>query len=113
MTLEVFGQRLGVTRATAHQIEKAERNESITIKRLRAAANALECDLIVALVPRSSLEEAVQTRAYDLARRDVERVNHTMLLEGQALYDEDKKDFVDQVAKTLIDRNDARLWTSE
>ena len=113
MTLDSFGKRLGVTRATAHQIEKAEVNESITIKRLRAAADALECDLLIQIVPRQSLEELVSRRAYSLATAEVDRLNHSMLLEGQAIYDKDLDDFIAQVAESLIERKDARLWISE
>ncbi len=113
MTLDGFGKRLGVTRATAHQIEKAEVNESITIKRLRAAAAALECDLVVTIVPRQSLDQVVHDRAYRVARQDVEWVNHSMALESQALYDEAKESLVEETAQRLIERNDPRIWTSD
>jgi predicted DNA-binding mobile mystery protein A len=113
MTLETFGNRLGVTRATAHQIEKAEQAESITLKRLRSAANALECDLVVTLVPRQSLETTITERAYKLAKKEFATANHSMLLEGQAVYDADAQDLIEQIAQDLIDENDPRLWTSE
>ena len=113
MTLDTFGKRLSVTRATAHQIEKAEQNESITIKRLRAAADALECDLVVTVVPRRSLDLIVSERAYRVAKKDFSLVNHSMLLEGQAVYDNDAEELVKEIAKDLISENDQRLWTSD
>ena len=38
MTLESFGNRLGVSRQTAHELVKAESDGSLTIKRMRNAA---------------------------------------------------------------------------
>ena len=113
MTLEAFGQLLGVTRATAHQIERAEVNESITVKRLRAAANALNCDLSIQLVPRQSLQGMVRERAYKIAEEEFKWLNHTMVLENQAIYDADADAFIEKIADDLIERKDSRLWTSK
>ena len=113
MTLEAFGQRLGVTRATAHQIERAEVAESITIKRLRAAADALGCDLSIQLLPRQSLNSTVRERAYEIAKADIDYVNHSMMLEGQAIYDQERHEMIEELAQEIVDRNERRLWTSE
>lgn len=113
MTLESFGQRLGVTRATAHQIERAEVNESVTIKRLRAAADALGCDLSIQLLPRQSLNSTVRERAYEIAKADIDYVNHSMMLEGQAIYDQERHEMIEELAQEIVDRNERRLWTSE
>lgn len=74
LTLEMFGRRLGVSRQSAHQLEKSVRLGSVTLNRLDAAANALDCDLEVRFVPRHRLHESV-----------IDRVAHTMSLEGQEL----------------------------
>ena len=113
MTLEAFGQRLNVTRATAHQIERAEVAESITIKRLRAAADALGCDLSIQLVPRQSLDMMVKELAYEIARAEFEWLNHTMVLENQAINDKDRDKFIETIADDLIERRDSRIWTSK
>jgi predicted DNA-binding mobile mystery protein A len=113
MTLDAFGKRLGVTRATAHQIERAEANESITLKRLRAAADALGCDVLVQIVPRQSLDSMITERAYEVARTEFAWLNHTMVLENQAIYDADQAEFIAEIAQDLIERRDSRLWTSK
>lgn len=110
MSLESLGKRLGVSRATAHQLERAEADESITIRRLRAAAEAIECDLFIAIVPRRSLEDTVRDRAYALAKREVARVDHSMVLEAQATYASDRSDLVRSLAEEMIERNDPRIW---
>src|SRR5580658_2841832 len=58
LSLEDLAQRLGLaSRTTAHQLERAEVSETITLRRLRAAADALGCDLAVVLIPRKPLSE--------------------------------------------------------
>jgi predicted DNA-binding mobile mystery protein A len=67
------------------QQEKAEADDRITLKSLRAFANAFDCDLIYAFVPRAgSLQELVNARARATARTNVLGVEHTMALENQA-----------------------------
>ncbi len=75
-----FAKNLGLSREGSRQIEIAEADESITLKRLRRAADALNCDLAYALIPRESVGTSQsETSSNDLAKR----VAHTMMLEGQ------------------------------
>ena len=48
-----LGRILGVSRQLPLQFEKAEADDSITLKSLRRVANALDCDLVYALTPRT------------------------------------------------------------
>jgi predicted DNA-binding mobile mystery protein A len=83
MTGVQFGKRLGIRPQSVEALEKSEANASIQLKTLRRAAAALDCTLIYALVPNSSLEGAVRERARKIAIRDLGRVAHTMKLEAQ------------------------------
>jgi predicted DNA-binding mobile mystery protein A len=77
--------RMGTNRSLVVQQEKAEAEDRITLKSLRAYANALDCDLIYALVPRAdTLQELVGERARVAAKKNVLGVEHTMALENQA-----------------------------
>jgi predicted DNA-binding mobile mystery protein A len=68
------------------QLEKAEAEDRITLKSLRAAANALGCDLVYALVPKGeTLGGLVEERARAQAKRQVLSVEHSMALEDQAV----------------------------
>jgi predicted DNA-binding mobile mystery protein A len=64
-------------------LEQSEATGSIQLKTLRRAAEALDCTLVYALVPKTSLAGAVQDRARKIAVRDLGRVAHTMKLEAQ------------------------------
>ena len=83
MSREQLGTRLQMTRQGVFDLERREADETITLETLRKAANALNSDLVVAVVPRKSLEEIVYDQAKSKALAERNRVAHTMRLESQ------------------------------
>jgi predicted DNA-binding mobile mystery protein A len=80
-----LAERMKANRSLIVQQEKAEADDRITLKSLRAFANALDCDLVYAFVPRASdLEQLVEARARAAAKTNVLGVEHSMALENQA-----------------------------
>jgi predicted DNA-binding mobile mystery protein A len=82
LSLKVVATRLGQTPPAAKQAEDFEVAGTITLRRLEAAAAAMGCRLVYAIVPlRGSLT--------DLAHFDdneaLKSVQRTMALEGQAI----------------------------
>jgi len=81
-----LARRLGTSRQLPLQLEKGEAEDRVTLKSLRAAANALDCDLVFALVPRAgSMQELIENRARAEAKNRVLGVEHWMALENQAV----------------------------
>ena len=81
-----LARRLGTSRQLPLQLEKGEAEDRITLKSLRAVANALDCDLVYALIPRAaSMEELLENRVRAEARQRVLGVEHSMALENQAV----------------------------
>ena len=81
-----IARRLGTSRQLPLQLEKGEAEDRITLKSLRAVANALDCDLVYALVPRAgSMQELIENRARAEAKKQVLGVEHSMALENQAV----------------------------
>jgi predicted DNA-binding mobile mystery protein A len=81
-----LARRLGTSRQLQLQLEKGEAEDRITLKSLRAVANALDCDLVYALVPRAdSMQELIESRARAEAKKHVFGVEHSMALENQAV----------------------------
>ena len=77
---------MGTSRQLSLQQEKAEAEDRITLKSLRALADALDCDLVYALVPRAgSLDDLMRDRARAQAKKNVLGVEHSMALEDQAV----------------------------
>ena len=75
MTTGQFARRLGVSQPRVAALEKAEADGVVTLKRLRQAAEALDCDFVYALVPRKPLEQVVKDRARDIAERQLARTD--------------------------------------
>ncbi len=81
-----LGLKLGTSRQLALQQEKAEAEDRITLRSLRMVANAIDCDLVYALVPRAeNMQALIEDRARVQAKKNVLGVEHSMALEGQAV----------------------------
>src|SRR5580698_264937 len=75
-----------VTPSRVAQLEKSEAEYRITLGSLRDAADALGCQLVYALVPKSgNLQELGEQRARTKAAENVRAVEHSMALEDQAV----------------------------
>ena len=109
MTLAQFGKRLGMSPQGAVELERRERDGSVTVGRLSAAATALGCELKLVFVPRTSLEDSVRAQATAKARADRNRLLHTMRLEAQGEGVDDVLDEEKAVEDWLTARA-ARLW---
>lgn len=80
-----MADRLGASRQLVLQQEKAEAEDRITLKSLRRLADALDCELVYALLPRGGrVQSLVEKPARSRARKNVLNVEHTMALEDQA-----------------------------
>jgi predicted DNA-binding mobile mystery protein A len=108
MTGVQLATRLGVRPQTAEALEKSEASGSIQLSTLRRAAEALDCTLVYALVPNSSLQEAVNQRARKIATRALARVAHTMKLEAQGTDDAGMGARIDAYIREQI--KDRDLW---
>ena len=68
MSLAAFAKLLDLASpSTAYQIEVSEAKGTISVHRLRAAPDALGCDLAVVLIPRQPLAQHVLERARKVA----------------------------------------------
>ena len=75
---------------------------------LRRAVEALDCTLVYALVPNTSLEGAVRERARKIAKRDLDRVAHTMKLEAQGTGDANLEARIEAYIRDVLKERD--LW---
>ncbi|WP_298720410.1 mobile mystery protein A [uncultured Ferrovibrio sp.] len=108
MTGVQLAVRLDVRPQTVEAIEKSEARGSIQLSTLRRAAEALDCTLVYALVPNSSLEEVVNARARKIALRALTRVAHTMKLEAQDTGDAEMEARIEAYIRDHIKGRD--LW---
>lgn len=104
-----FAKRLGVSPQTANTLEKSEVSASIKLETLRKAAEALDCTLVYALVPNTSLEETVNARARSIAIREISRVSHTMRLEDQLVANKETEQQIETYVRNELTERD--LWS--
>jgi predicted DNA-binding mobile mystery protein A len=109
MTMAQLGKRLGVSAPAVAELESRENRESISLGKLRNAADAMGCDLLIAFVPRVPLTEMVKRQATVKALEERGRLLHTMKLENQAEGVESAGDTDRSVEKWMAKRS-ARIW---
>jgi len=84
LTLADVGRHLRAPRQTVQKFERAEATDRITLGTLRRVADAMGCDLVYALVPKSgSFAELAERPTRERAAREAKSVLHTMALEDQ------------------------------
>jgi predicted DNA-binding mobile mystery protein A len=113
MTPQRLATGMGVTRPRVNMLEKAELSGATTLKSLRQAAEAMDCVLVYAIVPRTSLDEILREQAAKKADVELARHHHTMRLENQAM---DKRDLAAERERLVADMlagSLRRVWDEE
>jgi predicted DNA-binding mobile mystery protein A len=103
-----LASRLGVRPQTVETFEKSEATGSIQLGTLRRVAEALDCTVVYAFVPKTSLEDAVMQRARTIAIRDLRRAAHSMKLEAQGTPDAGMEARLQNYIRDAIKESD--LW---
>jgi predicted DNA-binding mobile mystery protein A len=107
MSSSQLARRLGVKQPSVIEMEQSEMKGTIQLATLRRAADALDCTLVYVLIPNKPLKTMVRDRARMLARRRLEAVDHTMLLEDQAVSRKDVESRLNELAEDIDPRS---LW---
>lgn len=85
MSVAQVAQRMGVTRVRILEFEKAEADDRITLGSLKRVAEAMNCELVYSIVPKSgTFTDLAEQRAREEASKRVLSVEHSMALENQA-----------------------------
>jgi predicted DNA-binding mobile mystery protein A len=76
---------MGVKPQSIMDFEETEAHDRITLRNLRRLADAMDCELVYAIVPKSgTIRELAERRLRNEATERVRAVEHTMALENQA-----------------------------
>ena len=112
MTSGVLAERLGVTASGARKLEQAEAVDAITLGTLRRVAEALDCDLQYALVPRRPLREMRWQQALYLAQQWQQRASRTMALEAQPVASPSAaaNERLEAMAQEILHTSGTQLW---
>ncbi|MFC1523364.1 mobile mystery protein A [Thermodesulfobacteriota bacterium] len=105
-----FSEKLGVTPARITKLESDEVAGSVSIKTMKKTAEALDCVLVYALVPKTTLEETIRKQALKKAEERFKRSSHTMALEAQELRENEKKKFMEDMVDEMMWKMPKTLW---
>jgi len=105
-----LAKRLNVSKSQTSQMERMEVEDRITLKQLRRVAEALDCDLTYALVPRKPADEMIRDRANRKAAALVQKTDAHMKLEGQQLSKEILQFQIEMETDRLLREMPRDLW---
>ncbi len=108
MSTRQLSERSGLSESIIYQTERNEKFGQVTIKSLQRIANALECDLVYAFVPRKPIEKRLADRALDKARRVMHETALNMELENQGVSKAKLQEQLKQLAAEL--KYSKNLW---
>lgn len=84
MSMQQLGAKLAITKQGVLEIEKREKEGSITIKSLKEIGSALDMQLVYGFVPKdNTIDALIERKAIELATKIVQRTSNTMKLEDQ------------------------------
>jgi predicted DNA-binding mobile mystery protein A len=111
MSQHALATRLGIAAPSLAGLESSERHDTISIGKLAEVARAMDCTLVYAFVPNTTLEDTVQQQARRVATETLGYVANTMQLEDQAVEEDWHTDQLDRLAQDVIESN--RLWKTQ
>lgn len=111
MTLGQLANKLKMSAQGVKGIEEREANGSITLNSLKETALALDLRLVYGFVPKDeSLDQFIDKKALELARKIVLRTHQTMILEDQQMNESNLEQHVYLLAAELKGEMSKALW---
>ena len=111
MTRDQLGTKLGLTKGAIQKIEEREATGQITINKLRYVGDALALQFVYGFVPKDgSIDNLINSKADNLARKIVLRTNQNMKLEGQGISDQKINDSITDLANEIKREMRKSLW---
>lgn len=110
MSAAQLAERMGVSQPRIIALERAEATGSVNLRSLQRAAEALDCALVYAFVPKEPLEQVVRKRARIVAAQRLAGVEHTMRLENQATSTDAQDERLREISEHLVAHASGALW---
>lgn len=110
MTTKQLAHRLNVDRSRVVKLESAEIEDAVTLRTLREAADALNCDLVYGFVPRVPLQDWLKQQAEFITEKQLRTVSHSMSLEAQTVSSQEEKIQKEEMMTDLLQGSFKQLW---
>jgi len=105
-----LAKRVGVTQPTLTEWEQREMDGTITMQSMSRVANAMQCDLVYALVPRKPINSILEERAQQIVADSLKQVSRSMRLEDQETSAARRARLAKQLVRRLLEETPKRLW---
>ncbi|PTR33512.1 putative DNA-binding mobile mystery protein A [Luteibacter sp. OK325] len=102
-----LANRMGLSQSAVAKLEMRERAGSAQMDSLRRAAHAMDCELVVLMVPRQSLQASVDQRRLQLYGKLYDKAAAHMSLEDQSVSPELKQVMLRDAEESIPDSS---LW---
>ena len=109
MSTTALARRLQTTHSAVLRYEKTELTGRVQLDTLRRVAEALDCELIVALVPRQPIADTLRDRAQEVAKEEFAATVNSMQLEDQQVAPSDSQRHFATLVENLL-REPKKLW---
>jgi len=105
-----LARRLGIAPSSVAALENSEAAGTVSLNTLRKAAAAMDCELVYAIVPRSSIAKVLERRATEKADAMLRHVGQSMNLEAQGVIDDTAHDLSrEAIVRSLLEKPSS-LW---
>jgi predicted DNA-binding mobile mystery protein A len=108
-----LAEKMDVTRARVAQAEAAELAGGITLKSMQAAAEAMGCRFVYAIVPPQRIEDIVRAQARKKAMAIVATASQHMALESQALSNKQINQDVERLTRDFAHEMPPDFWSEK
>lgn len=110
MTQRQLAKRVGRKPQTILDLQAREATQTIQLNTLREIAEAMDCELVYAIVPRKPLDEILEERARLVAGQTLRRTGHSMELERQGLGAPEQERAMEREVERLLTGSRRKLW---
>ena len=110
MSARQLGERMGISQQRLTAIESKESTDSLTIHTLKKVAEATNTHFIYGFAPKTDLDTIVKQQAEIYLKKYLNRVKHSMSLEGQSLTESEWQNWLENEIRDLIATNPSKIW---
>ena len=105
-----LASRLGVTKASVFNTEKAELSGGVTLKKMEQMAQGMGCRFVYFVIPEKPVKDILSDRAKIKAEKIVTQASYQMALEAQALSNKQLRFEVDRLQQEILRESPSDLW---
>lgn len=107
LTLSELGSLVSLSTASVAQAERREVDGQVSLSTLKKMAEAMDCELIYAFVPKKDIKTMVHDQAFEKARKTLGIADLHMKLEDQKV-EGNEEERIERLAKKFIEKGD--IW---